>query len=142
MGVSCSRLSSACRWASRASKSPTNCPLARASPSTTVTTPSTVAPVRISGQRKACTRGLGKANPEVSIRMQSRRSRRLSSSCIVGKNSSCTVQHKHPFASSQILVLGSSSSSPTRQDRNNSPSIPERKVTQICPALLKYDQIC
>jgi len=53
IGVSCSKLGSACLCAVKASKSATRRPLATAKPSTTVITPSTVAPLRISGQRKA-----------------------------------------------------------------------------------------
>ena len=145
-GVSCSRLSSACRCAATASGSLANVPFATAAQSTIVITASTVAPDRISCQRKAFTSGFGNAKPEVSIKMQSILSRRLSNCCIVGKNSSCTVQHKQPLVNSKILVTDvvadvadSLSVSPTDnssvtsatasvaqtwQDFNKSPSIP------------------
>ena len=53
--------------ARRASGSSAKRPAATAAASITVTTPSTVTRVRISGQAKACTSGFGSARPEVSI---------------------------------------------------------------------------
>ena len=60
----------------------------------------TVQALRISGHWKACTRGLGRARPLVSMRIWSMSPRRATSSFITGKNSSCTVQHRQPLASS------------------------------------------
>ena len=53
--------------AATASGSSANRPAASAAASITVSTPSTVVRVRISGQAKACTSGFGSARPEVSI---------------------------------------------------------------------------
>ena len=68
-GVSWSRLSSAARWASTAATSGAKRPAATASASASAITPSTVMRLRIEGQSKAFSSGLGSANPEVSIRM-------------------------------------------------------------------------
>ena len=64
------------------------------------TTASTVQLARISGHWKACTSGFGSARPLVSIKMWSMRSRRSTRVASTGTNSSCTVQHRQPLASS------------------------------------------
>jgi len=68
-----------------------------------VITASTVAALRISGQRKALTRGFGKASPEVS---------KCSPACLAVSAESAslaklflTVQHRQPFVNSTILAL-------------------------------------
>jgi len=84
-------------------------------------TPSTVTRARIEGQLKALMSGLGKARPEVSIRMCSGGLGRVSSASITGRNSSATVQHRQPLASSTM----SSSAQPGMPHwRNVSPSMP------------------
>ena len=83
-----SRLGSERRWASRAAGLATTAPAARASPSTTATTPLSLIRVRISGQFRAAIRGSGRAKPLVSTTMPSRLSARSSSRSMVGRNSS------------------------------------------------------
>ena len=78
-------------------------PSATAAASTTAITPSTVSLALISGQSKAFTSGLGRASPEVSIRMWSGRGSRASRLSMAGRKSSATVQHRQPLASSMIL---------------------------------------
>ena len=68
-------------------------------------TPSTVTRERIAGQLKALTSGLGRARPEVSIRMCSGGDGRLKSFSSAGTKSSATVQHRHPFGSSTMSSL-------------------------------------
>ena len=98
-------------------------PAARASPSTTATTPLTRIRVRIWGQFSAATSGSGSARPLVSTTIPSRLSARSSSFSIVGKKSSWTVQQRQPFASSTKRV-SSSSSGQKPQLRNRAPSMP------------------
>ncbi|MCY1453741.1 hypothetical protein D9M71_707530 [compost metagenome] len=57
------------RWASTCSGKAAKVPAATAGLSTTVMTASTVQALRISGHWKACTKGLGRARPDVSMRM-------------------------------------------------------------------------
>ena len=118
-----SRLGSAWRWASRAWGSATTWPPASASPSTTVTTACTRVRERICGQPKAATKGSGRARPLVSTTMPSSRSARSSKRSMVGRKSSCTVQQRHPLASS-IRRVSSSSSGQNPQERIRAPSIP------------------
>jgi hypothetical protein len=67
--LSWSSISSASRWAWTASGSGAKRRSATADPSITAMTPSTVTRVRISGQLKALTNGLGSARPDVSMTM-------------------------------------------------------------------------
>ena len=102
-GLSCSSVGSAAACAPSAAGSLAKRPSATAGPSTTAMTPSTVTRVRMSGQLKAWTSGFGSAKPEVSITIWSGGSGRSSSVCIVGRNSSATVQQMQPLASSMML---------------------------------------
>ena len=96
-------------------------PAATAGPSTTAITPSTVTRARMSGQPNAFSSGLGSASPLVSTRMCSGGFGRSSSACIAGRNSSATVQHRQPLASS---TMSTSSQPGMPQDRSTSPSMP------------------
>ena len=104
-GLSCSTAPSAARCACKAAGSSAKAPAATAGPSTTAMTPSTVTRERIAGQLKALTSGLGRARPEVSIRMCSGGDGRLKSFSSAGTKSSATVQHRHPFGSSTMSSL-------------------------------------
>ncbi len=123
-GDSWSRLGSWRRCWSTCSGWAAKVPAATAGLSTTVITASTVQALRISGHWKACTSGLGRARPLVSMRIWSRSPRRATSSRITGKNSSCTVQHRQPLASSKTRPCASSSLQPMEHCLRISPSMP------------------
>ena len=92
-------------------------PALTAGPSTTVTTPSTVTRLRISGHSKAFTSGFGNAKPDVSTMMCSGGGLRASSASSAGTKSSATVQHRQPFVSSMIFSSGQFSIAARAQNR-------------------------
>ena len=114
-------LSSASRCRSTAATSGAKRPAATASASASAITPSTVMRDRISGQSKAFRSGLGRARPEVSIRMCSGCGSSFISCSMVGMKSSATVQQMQPFASSMIFSAGQFGMA---QDFRISPSTP------------------
>ncbi len=106
----------------------------RAAASITVTTPSTVTCVLISGQLKAATSGCGKAHRRVSITIWSGRSSRSRSFVMVGMKSSATVQQMQPLLSS---MTSSSRQVSIPQPFRMPPSTPEiaELVDNQCDAL-------
>ena len=108
-GSSWSSNSSAARCAVSASMSEATFRRQGPAPSTTAMTPSTVTRLLIVGHWKARTSGLGRARPEVSMRMWSTfgvRDRIWSSA---GTKSSATVQQMQPLASSTMFSSGQAS---------------------------------
>ena len=92
-------------------------------------TPSTVIRERIAGQSNALSSGLGRARPEVSIRIWSGRGSRASNVSTVGMKSSATVQQMQPLASSTTFSAGQSGIAQPFRMSPSTPSVPNSLTT-------------